>query len=158
MSRFGKNEYAKKYYQEHKQERLDKAVKWQQEHKEERIVYMKKYRLLHKEEMKVKAKAHYLANHENILSGYRERAKELKTEVLGFYSKSDLPKCVRCGIDDLDVLCIDHVDGGGNTQRKSIGMKSKSFYRWLKRNKFPEGYQTLCANCNLKKKIQEKEY
>ena len=29
------------------------------------------------------------------------------------------------------------------------------FYRWLKRNNFPEGFQVLCFNCNCGKEINK---
>ena len=32
------------------------------------------------------------------------------------------------------------------------------FYLWLKRNNFPEGFQTLCMNCQWLKKEENREY
>lgn len=50
-----------------------------------------------------------------------------------------------------ELLTIDHVNGGGNAHRKVIGRGSKDFYRWLKRNNYPPGFQALCGSCNLAK-------
>jgi hypothetical protein len=63
------------------------------------------------------------------------------------------PVCRCCGEREDQFLCIDHVEGGGNTHRKSIGRKAgtASFYHWLKKNNFPPGFQVLCFNCNMSK-------
>lgn len=58
-------------------------------------------------------------------------------------------KCACCGIDDAGFLTIDHVNGGGTKHRKQIN--KKSIYNWLIQQGFPEGFQTLCFNCNLGK-------
>ena len=75
-----------------------------------------------------------------------------KTLVLGHYSFIGLPECAYCGIRDVDVLCLDHIDndGGGLCRREGSGIR---FYTWIVKNNFPAGYQVLCANCNLKKEI-----
>lgn len=49
---------------------------------------------------------------------------------------------------------IDHVNGGGNAHRRSIGGTTACtvrFYRWLEVNNYPEGFQVLCHNCNFAK-------
>lgn len=77
----------------------------------------------------------------------------VKREVFLFYSGGSM-QCAFCGMSDLDVLCIDHVNNNGREHRRSIGNKGgSSFYRWLKKNNYPEGYQVLCANCNQKKQV-----
>jgi hypothetical protein len=72
-------------------------------------------------------------------------------------------KCVRCGIDDSDVLQIDHRNGGGCKEIKALG----SGYPYLKRvrnavlnskrRKSVSRYQLLCANCNWKKRKERNE-
>ena len=89
------------------------------------------------------------------LSEYRKQLdRNVKIEVLTHYSNSDLPICGRCGIKDVDVLCIDHINGGGNKQNPVV---RSHLYRWLRNNSYPKGFQVLCANCNLKKRILEKQ-
>jgi len=53
--------------------------------------------------------------------------------------------CVGCGETDADCLTIHHVNGGGGQSRRVEGNK---LCQWLWTNGYPEGYQTLCSNCN----------
>jgi hypothetical protein len=41
---------------------------------------------------------------------------------------------------------MDHVKGGGNNHRREI--KTGNIYLWSITHDFPEGFQTLCANCH----------
>lgn len=62
------------------------------------------------------------------------------------------PKCVCCGETHVSMLALDHINGGGTQQRKELKMTAGgTFYRWLKRNGYPDGYQVMCANCNISK-------
>ena len=59
--------------------------------------------------------------------------------------------CGGCGIDDIDMLTIDHIAEDGAGHRKLNG--AVNIYSWLIKNKFPSGYQVLCMNHNLKKSL-----
>lgn len=74
----------------------------------------------------------------------------MKYAALVAYS-SKHPECACCGLDQWQFLTIDHVNGGGNQHRKSMGVTS--IFRWLKANNYPPGFQVLCHNCNLAKYI-----
>lgn len=72
----------------------------------------------------------------------------IKRTVLTHYGLS----CVCCGEQETRFLTIDHKEGDGAEHRRVSKCGSgTTFYAWLIRNKFPEGYQTLCLNCNLAK-------
>jgi hypothetical protein len=80
----------------------------------------------------------------------RERRAALKEKVLGHYGRA----CACCGaaVD----LTLDHVNGDGAQHRLELygdsqGAGGTRFYRWLIRQGFPPGYQTLCRRCNLSK-------
>jgi len=74
----------------------------------------------------------------------------LKQEVMDNYGG----KCACCGTDKLVVLTIDHLADNGAEHRKNskVGTGGK-FYRWLRKSKYPEGYQVLCFSCNSAKYI-----
>ncbi len=88
---------------------------------------------------------------------YREREKERvraqRVSVLTHYCGGLKPFCVCCGESEIKFLCIDHINGGGNKHRREIFGTSRSgnLSIWLFNNKFPEGYQILCHNCNMAK-------
>jgi hypothetical protein len=58
--------------------------------------------------------------------------------------------CPGCTETHSAFLCIDHINGDGASHRKIIG-PGNQIYRWLYANNFPEGFQVLCANCNMAK-------
>lgn len=80
---------------------------------------------------------------------YREACRrsnlKAKSAVISAYGG----KC-QCGIDDPDVLTIDHVGGGGNDHRKSLGQRSGGLWRTVLREGCPERYRLLCRNCNMR--------
>lgn len=78
----------------------------------------------------------------------QEYKRKTKDTIFSHYGKS----CACCGESGYGFLSIDHINGGGNKHRNEIKRRSgTSFYRWLIVNDFPEGFQTLCYNCNLAK-------
>ena len=78
----------------------------------------------------------------------RRLAEDAKQSALGRYGKC----CARCGFSDGRALAIDHIANNGAQERHLLGGRNFSgypFYRWLKKSGWPDGYQTLCSNCNL---------
>lgn len=68
-------------------------------------------------------------------------------------------KCVQCGFSDVRALQIDHINGGGNKDRRSSG--GPSTYYGIVQKSFSNGdgkYQLLCANCNMIKRFVNKEH
>jgi hypothetical protein len=71
-------------------------------------------------------------------------------------------ECVICGYKGV-ALEIDHVNGGGNKERKSIGgqdhMSCYQYYRSIleKIQSGSKDYQLLCATHNIEKKFAMKE-
>lgn len=63
-------------------------------------------------------------------------------------------RCKRCGISDSRVLQIDHVFGGGTAQRRLV---SRWMFLKIVLADAAGSYQLLCANCNVKKKVENNE-
>ena len=75
----------------------------------------------------------------------------VRSQVLAHYGN----KCSHCGIDDPDVLTIDHIHNNGNTHRLSNGMRVTGYKLAAEiiRASYPNTYQILCFNCNYKKHL-----
>ena len=80
----------------------------------------------------------------------RIRNAELRRQVLEAYGS----RCVCCGINEPKFLSIDHIGNDGAALRKIHGVAA-TFYRWLIKNNFPSGFQTLCMNCNFGKAMNK---
>ena len=77
------------------------------------------------------------------------RNRRARNLVLDHYGR----QCAIC-VETIDAfLTIDHVNNDGAQHRKECthGIGGNVLYRWLVRNDFPEGFQTLCYNCNCSK-------
>jgi len=135
---FDKSSYMKKYLPE-----------WRKKNREKVRVYWVEYR--HK-------------NNDQVHQYEKNMRLRRKIEVLSHYSGNTIPQCANPFGEHsepyvtLDALTIDHINGGGNKERKRLFGRDKksgySFYAWLKRNKFPSGYQVLCMNCQTIKKLR----
>lgn len=78
--------------------------------------------------------------------------REYKRKVLEYYGN----ECKTCKFSDIRALQIDHINNNGAEERKSLGGQKFSgwkFYKYLIDNNYPDGYQTLCANCNMIKQL-----
>ena len=97
-----------------------------------------KYRLTHRKEIR-----------ESQLRAYHTTKQELY-DLLG-------NKCIRCGFSDRRALQIDHINGGGVKERKTLNIKDycRVVLKSIKNNE--NKYQLLCANCNWIKRFENKE-
>lgn len=158
-------EQRKAHYNEHKAENAERCKHYQETHREERLEYHRRYNEEHREEAKAYKQTHREETNRAARSRrqshpelFREKSRIhrqlLKLDVLTHYGNGKAA-CVRCGFDDIRALSIDHVHGDGAAHRKAI--QTQHLYLWLKRNKFPEGFQTLCLNCQFIKRIENNE-
>lgn len=84
----------------------------------------------------------YLAHRYTLRVNYYEK---LRADVFAGYGG----KCACCGESESEFLQLDHVDGGGNVDRKTRA--TKTLYAAVRREGYPPGFQLLCANCNQAK-------
>lgn len=105
--------------------------------------YARRYRAANLEKVRESNRQYIEANPEKHRDRARQTFDRLRAEVFDHYGRA----CVCCGA--ADDLTIDHVNGDGGRHRAEIGATSSSaMYRWLIKNGFPEGFQTLCGPCN----------
>lgn len=88
-------------------------------------------------------------------TGKKYRAK-LKREILTHYGNGKLA-CIICGFNDIRALSIDHIEGSGKAHRKQINRMGVSFYAWLRKENYPNGFRTLCMNCQWVEKARLEE-
>lgn len=134
-------DYNRKYSREHRGEINARCRRYYNEHREEILSYKRRYYLEHKEEQ----------GSQN-LRYQRQRLLTLKLDALTHYGINGCA-CVKCGESRLACLSIDHINGGGTQQ----GLGGATLYFWLIKNNYPEGYQTLCMNCQFVKRIENDE-
>ena len=145
---------ARRWRERHPDRDRETRERWRSnpENHAKELAYSRKYH--QRPEAKANAKRWKFENRERI----RRQALKLyiirKVEVLGHYSIKPYPACVRCGEVDIRVLTIDHINGGGNRERKANTTRT---YEWLLQRGLPPGYQCLCANCNLRKRWENDE-
>jgi hypothetical protein len=117
----------------------EKGIAYKKRHAE----YMKKWRLEHQEQFHTNQKRCY---------------DKMRLECLQHYSK-EIPECACCGETEILFLHIDHIQGNGADHRRTLKAElgyypgGNKLPYWLKKNNYPDGFQVLCANCNLGKRI-----
>ena len=72
---------------------------------------------------------------------YQRELRKIAFRVLG-------DRCAACGFDDPVALQVDHIDGNGRAERRKDNFNTYAVYRRI-RDGETEGYQILCANCNI---------
>jgi hypothetical protein len=94
------------------------------------------------------------ANPEKVAASKRRACAKLKARVFAHYGTA----CACCGATEN--LSIDHVNGDGGDHREELfGRRNgggEQVWRWLVKNGFPDGFQTLCIPCNQSKRTGER--
>ncbi len=105
-------------------------------------------------------KEYYVKIYYKLLERSKISKDKIRKEVLHHYS----PKlvCQKCSFNDIHMLTLDHIHGGGTKHIKDLGGGS-ALYWWLHKNYlktglWPEGYQVLCWNCQFIKVREKQEY
>jgi len=101
---------------------------------------------------------HYAKNKDQILEKGKKRTKANKLQVIDYYSNGTM-KCNRCNMNDIRVLTLDHINGGGNAHRKQVGNSTyfRLIQQYKKTNQWEDGYQVLCMNCQFIKRCENNE-
>lgn len=134
--------YNRRWYEAHKEQQQEKA----RERHRKNAVHIREYGIIYRQTHK-----------EELYEKNRAKKRNLKIKALTHYGKNKLA-CVRCGFVDIRALSIDHINGEGYKHRKIGKAKlGSSFYRQLKDQGYPEGYQTLCMNCQWIKRFENNE-
>jgi len=109
--------------------------------------YHRQYYLDHREEMIKKATVNNRKNRVKRAKQAKARYYEKRLKVLLHYGNGKIA-CIKCGFSDTRALSIDHIHGGGLQHRRHV-IKGYTLALWLWKHGLPEGYQTLCMNCQF---------
>ena len=107
----------------------------------------------------------YILNSGPILEKAHKQTKERREYLNKWYHRRKAKvfdyfggKCEDCGIEDFDILTIDHVSGGGQLHRKEFP-STGDFYSWvhnkIKNKQKIEGLAVVCRNCNWKRHLKK---
>lgn len=73
----------------------------------------------------------------------------VRRDTFAHYGPEGRPECTCCGEANFEFLGLDHIDGGGRQHMLRINRPGgTTFYYWLRKRGWPDGYRTLCNNCN----------
>ena len=142
-------EYRKLYYTKNKYTINIKNRQYREKNADRVKESRARYRKENKDKISKQKKEYYKENKIKVCVKQQECGHRLKLSAMNQYGGS---RCTNCGIEDLDILSIDHIDGGGNEHRREVGGGSIIFYRWLKDNNYPPGFRVLCMNCQFRAK------
>lgn len=130
----------RKYYAANRDRIRAVNDRWQARNRDHKLQKQLEWRVANRERLRQEALRYYEANRDKT----REREHQVRAKVLEYYGTA----CACCcGIDHLE---IDHINGGGKEHREEVG-RSTTFYLWLIKEGFPDGFQTLCRSCNRSK-------
>lgn len=121
---------------------MDKSKSYDMKQSKNHLEHVKTYRLKNLEKIKAYRRS------EKYRAYTRNYQRRLRLKCLDYYGNSN-PKCACCGETEIKFLTIDHINNDGAKHRKMV--KTSNIYQWLVKNKFPEGFQLLCYNCNCSK-------
>lgn len=162
-------EYDKKYRESRAQQIRDSRKKWYNENREFAIQKSRDRYLENRDDIRKSeldkyaalspdARAEKIARNKKWAQANRDKTNaykrkyelKKKNEVFDLLGR----KCAVCGFSDERALQIDHINGGGNKERKS--MRGRKLYAHIL-SLGGVGYQILCANCNWIKRIENSE-
>lgn len=124
---------------------INAIKKWQKENPDKVKAILAKhrstesYRLKHNKQMKVY---------------YKTYLPQLQKDVLTHYGNGRMA-CVCCGMEGMLFLTVDHVNGRLPHEKKNGKHRGWILKQYLRSHGYPEGYQTLCWNCNCARALNK---
>jgi len=164
-----RTEYNRAWARANKDKRKASRDKWREKNAEHKREADRLYVAEHREEIKAKAKAKNWFSTPELREKkkeYREKHRKETAQYHRDYRASERKelismlggRCIRCGFSDWRALQIDHVNGGGNQERKQLNSPTR-YYKAIRATLVAgeQKYQLLCANCNQIKRYEQRE-
>jgi len=144
-----RSEARRAHYAANREQVKAKSAQWYAENRERAIEYRRDWYQGNREESLERRAWRYRENLEDERATQRKHRTELRRQVFAHYGTA----CACCG--STENLSIDHVDGNGGDHREAMWGRRNGggaqFWRWIVKQGFPPGYQTLCMPCNQSK-------
>lgn len=147
--------YSRQYWRDHKAEiKIKKAIFYQKNKvsiaRKHNEWYLKnKNTDRYKEYQRVKAKRWRETNREKSLEVYKRHNRKVRLQALQMISGLEVPECYMCGCNDLRVLEVNHKNGGGSQEYKSLRKKGRTIYFVIvKGYRKVDDLEILCKVCN----------
>ena len=131
------------YYVKNREKLLVRGKEYHITHREDRSKYHKEYYIKNRERI-LKHDKEYNATHREDKRRYHQ---ERKLKVLQKISGLEKPRCVTCACDDLRLLEINHTDGGGRRERRTISY-ALLLVHILNGTRKTDDLNVLCRGCN----------
>lgn len=141
------------------QERIDRARAYQREYWKPYVAQLSPEKAAKRRKRRAEAAQRWRAKQQKpldrLLRGHVEKRHRAtyKEAAVNVYTNGNAA-CVWCGQADIDVLCLDHVNNDGANHRRT--RRTANIYRYVCMNDYPEGFQVLCFNCNIKKEFERR--
>lgn len=123
---------------------------WCRKNPEKVREYQRKYRASHPEKDRERHREYSrrlrLTNPEKLRIKSLKGRRKARLEVLTHYSNGEM-KCACCGENEVKFLTLDHINGRSDGQRAA----GTALVQWIRKMKYPSGFQVLCFNCNCAK-------
>ena len=78
---------------------------------------------------------------------------QTRLKIVKHYTNGKM-NCKCCGVVGFWFMAIDHINGGGNKERRRYN--PKKYYENIVKKGYPKKYQVLCFNCNWAKYTRTK--
>jgi hypothetical protein len=113
-----------------------RSVEWAKQHRERATRNSRKWRKNNPEKVKEIVRRNHLKRKKLCIVKYGKNG-----------------GCVCCGEKEISFLSLDHIKDNGAKDKRKYGPGERLRYWMIIRDKFPEGLQTLCFNCQWGKRI-----
>ncbi len=148
-----RREYNKIFHQKHREKRLEYMRKWRQEHpeysrkwkeanKDKVIECRRKWNKTHPEYLR----KHYEANRDKAIEYGRKYNRKIKMMALSMISKKI--ECINCGCDDIRLLEVNHINGGGTKESKILGAGCSLWLKIISGKRKTDDLDIRCKVCN----------
>lgn len=126
----------------------------EEDHRKYMVGYNGRYRAENRSKLLLQKKEYRDNNRIKVKESKQVCTTRNRLKVLAQYSNGSMT-CAQCSVNDVDMLVLDHISGGGKAHMREIGGPGGLCVRMIQ-DSFPPILQVLCANHNQKKDMERR--